>query len=177
MTISYSIYSIFLFPIYFLCLCHNSPTKTYDKPNKPTPLCLLDFLLTNSTNFLIIYSIFILFPSLTQFSPNFTHPIQITISLSFQKPKLNFSSFFHYKFEFPCPNTDLSLGATGFLTSYDVSNSNILGGKSMAYDNFELFFKANQNRIHYQIHRLNVRYDWRDEFFTEGIVALWTAYQ
>ena len=47
----------------------------------------------------------------------------------------------------------------------------------MAYDNFELFFKANQNRIHYQIHRLNVRYDWRDEFFTEGIVALWAAYQ
>lgn len=47
----------------------------------------------------------------------------------------------------------------------------------MAYDNFEQFFKANQNRIHYQIHRLNVRYDWRDEFFTEGIAALWGAYQ
>src|SRR5699024_2955335 len=129
-------------------------------------LSLANFSPYQQSNPLRSHSILILFPSLTQFSPNFTHPIQITISLSFQKPKLNFSSFFHYKFKFLCPNTDLSLGATGFLTSYDVSNSNILGGKNMAYDNFELFFKANQNRIHYQIHRRNGRYEWQDEYFT-----------
>lgn len=47
----------------------------------------------------------------------------------------------------------------------------------MQKDQFETFFKANKNRIHYQIQRLNIRYDWREEFFTEGINALWAAYK
>lgn len=42
---------------------------------------------------------------------------------------------------------------------------------------FEALFKANQIRIQNQIQRLNIRYDWYDEFFTEGIATLWTAYQ
>ena len=47
----------------------------------------------------------------------------------------------------------------------------------MKDENFEQFFKANENRIHYQINRLNIYPSWRSEFYTEGIVALWQAYK
>lgn len=42
---------------------------------------------------------------------------------------------------------------------------------------FEMFFKANERRIHYQIHRLGIHGEWYEEFYTEGIVALWNAYR
>lgn len=44
---------------------------------------------------------------------------------------------------------------------------------------FELFFKMNERRVHYQLQRLNVNVsDVRyDELYGEGIVALWKAYQ
>ena len=42
---------------------------------------------------------------------------------------------------------------------------------------FDVFFKANERRIHYQIHRLGITGEWYEEFYTEGIVALWKAYK
>lgn len=47
----------------------------------------------------------------------------------------------------------------------------------MLDNNFELFFQANERRIHYQIHRLGVSGDWYEEFYSEGMVALWHAYR
>ena len=44
-------------------------------------------------------------------------------------------------------------------------------------NDFDTFFKANERRIHYQIHRLGIRNEWYDEFYSEGIVALWKAYE
>ncbi|HLR14700.1 MAG TPA: sigma-70 family RNA polymerase sigma factor [Bacillota bacterium] len=43
--------------------------------------------------------------------------------------------------------------------------------------NFETFFKMHERRIHYQIQRLNINHAWYDDFYAEGIVALWQAYQ
>ncbi len=40
-----------------------------------------------------------------------------------------------------------------------------------------MFFKANERRIHYQIHRLGITGEWYEEFYTEGILALWNAYK
>lgn len=42
---------------------------------------------------------------------------------------------------------------------------------------FEDFFQANERRIHFQIHRLRIPHNLYDEFYTEGIVALWQAYR
>lgn len=42
---------------------------------------------------------------------------------------------------------------------------------------FDQFFQANERRIHYQIHRLGITGEWYEEFYTEGIYALWKAYQ
>ena len=42
---------------------------------------------------------------------------------------------------------------------------------------FETFFKENERRIHFQIHRLGISGDLYDEFYSEGIIALWKAYQ
>lgn len=41
---------------------------------------------------------------------------------------------------------------------------------------FEEIFKQNERRIHYHIHRLNLR-DPHQEYFQEGLVALWKAYE
>ncbi|UJL45782.1 sigma-70 family RNA polymerase sigma factor [Virgibacillus sp. NKC19-16] len=41
---------------------------------------------------------------------------------------------------------------------------------------FEEIFKQNERRIHYQIHKLNIR-DPHQEFYTEGLVAMWNAYE
>ncbi|GGA91587.1 RNA polymerase sigma factor [Ornithinibacillus halotolerans] len=41
---------------------------------------------------------------------------------------------------------------------------------------FEEIYNQNKNRIHYQIHRLNIR-DPHNEFYVEGIYALWNAYK
>src|SRR5699024_12707875 len=43
--------------------------------------------------------------------------------------------------------------------------------------NFETFFKMHERRIHYQIQRLNINHAWYDDFYSEGIVALWQAYK
>lgn len=44
-------------------------------------------------------------------------------------------------------------------------------------NSFEHFFQANERRIHFHIHRLGIPTNLHDEFYTEGIVALWNAYQ
>lgn len=41
---------------------------------------------------------------------------------------------------------------------------------------FEDIFKQNERRIHYHIHKLNIR-DPHQDFFQEGLVALWNAYK
>ncbi|WP_449355170.1 sigma-70 family RNA polymerase sigma factor [Virgibacillus natechei] len=48
----------------------------------------------------------------------------------------------------------------------------------MGKDNviFEEIFKQNERRIHYHIHKLNIR-DPHQEFYTEGLVAMWNAYE
>ncbi|TFJ91220.1 sigma-70 family RNA polymerase sigma factor [Lentibacillus salicampi] len=47
-------------------------------------------------------------------------------------------------------------------------------GKDMI--TFEEIFKQNERRIHYHIHRLNI-HDPHQEFFQEGLVAMWNAYE
>jgi|SRR5690625_2015306 len=47
----------------------------------------------------------------------------------------------------------------------------------MINQDFEQFFQANERRIHYQIHKLNIRGNWYSEFYTEGIFSLWQAYR
>lgn len=42
---------------------------------------------------------------------------------------------------------------------------------------FEQFFQGNERRIHFQIHKLGINGSWYDEFYTEGIFALWQAYR
>lgn len=42
---------------------------------------------------------------------------------------------------------------------------------------FETFFRMNERRIHYQIHRLGISGGWYDDFYSEGILALWEAHQ
>lgn len=44
-------------------------------------------------------------------------------------------------------------------------------------DHFEVFFRQHENRIHFQIHRLGISKAWYDDFYAEGIVALWDAYR
>lgn len=41
---------------------------------------------------------------------------------------------------------------------------------------FEEIFEQNKRRIHYHIHKLNIR-DPHQDFFQEGLVALWNAYE
>ncbi|MCG5102581.1 sigma-70 family RNA polymerase sigma factor [Oceanobacillus alkalisoli] len=41
---------------------------------------------------------------------------------------------------------------------------------------FEEIFKQNERRIHYHIHRLGIRDPYQD-FYSEGLFALWTAHQ
>ena len=42
---------------------------------------------------------------------------------------------------------------------------------------FDIFFKANERRIHFQIHRLGISEEWYGEFYAEGMFALWKAYK
>lgn len=42
--------------------------------------------------------------------------------------------------------------------------------------NFEEVFKQNERRIHYHIHRLGICDPYQD-FYSEGLFAMWTAYQ
>ncbi|GAA0615920.1 hypothetical protein GCM10009001_36160 [Virgibacillus siamensis] len=41
---------------------------------------------------------------------------------------------------------------------------------------FEEIFEQNKRRIHYQIHKLNIQ-DPHEEFFQEGLIAMWNAYE
>ena len=41
---------------------------------------------------------------------------------------------------------------------------------------FNQFYEAHHRRVHYQIHRLGISADWHEQFFQEGIIALWNAY-
>lgn len=42
---------------------------------------------------------------------------------------------------------------------------------------FDVFLQANEGRIYYQMHRLKIPRDLYEEFYAEGIVALWNAYK
>src|SRR5699024_12596233 len=42
---------------------------------------------------------------------------------------------------------------------------------------FETFLKMNEGRIHLQLRRLGIAGDMYEEFYAEGVVALWQAYQ
>jgi|SRR5690625_487817 len=42
---------------------------------------------------------------------------------------------------------------------------------------FETFFKVHEQRIYYQMNRLNIPRNLHPEFYAQGIVALWQAYQ
>jgi len=41
---------------------------------------------------------------------------------------------------------------------------------------FDEILKQNERRIHYYIHKLNIR-DPHQEFYQEGLVAMWNAYE
>ncbi|WP_115771586.1 sigma factor [Oceanobacillus arenosus] len=41
---------------------------------------------------------------------------------------------------------------------------------------FEDFFQQNERRIHYYLHKLNIR-DPHQEFFQERMIAMWNAYE
>eukprot|EP00130_Batrachochytrium_dendrobatidis_P008677 XP_006683552.1 hypothetical protein BATDEDRAFT_93309 [Batrachochytrium dendrobatidis JAM81] len=41
---------------------------------------------------------------------------------------------------------------------------------------FEEIFEQNERRIHYHLHKLNIR-DPHQEFYQEGIIAMWNAYE
>lgn len=43
--------------------------------------------------------------------------------------------------------------------------------------NFETFFHTHERRIYYQMNRLNIPYHLHEEFYTEGLIALWKAYE
>jgi len=42
---------------------------------------------------------------------------------------------------------------------------------------FQTFFQTNQGRIHYQIQRLGITGDLYEDFYSEGMIALWKAYK
>lgn len=42
---------------------------------------------------------------------------------------------------------------------------------------FETFLKTHERRIHFQISRLNIPHTVYDEFYAEGVFALWQAYK
>lgn len=42
---------------------------------------------------------------------------------------------------------------------------------------FEEFLRVNEDRIHFMIHRLGIKGDWYGDFYAEGLVTLWRAYQ
>ncbi|MEI3608503.1 sigma-70 family RNA polymerase sigma factor [Pseudogracilibacillus sp. SO10305] len=42
---------------------------------------------------------------------------------------------------------------------------------------FETFLQMNEKRIYFQIQRLNIHYADYDEYYTEGMLALWQAYK
>lgn len=49
-------------------------------------------------------------------------------------------------------------------------------GNAVNEVSFEDIFKQNERRIHYQIHRLGIRDPYQD-FYSEGLFALWKAYE
>ena len=69
------------------------------------------------------------------------------------------------------------LHALALLLSYDDSSKPHKGAGQNMETQFEDFFQGNERRIHFQIHRLRIPHNLYDEFYTEGIVALWQAYQ
>ncbi len=75
---------------------------------------------------------------------------------------------------------EISQGATKGRSSYDEfnrSNGNLFDRRIWMGKDFEPFFKANERRIHFQIHRLGISANWYDEFYSEGVIALWQAYK
>ncbi len=44
-------------------------------------------------------------------------------------------------------------------------------------DDFNEFFQTHERRIYYQMQRLRIPRDLYEEFYAEGILALWQAYK
>src|SRR5699024_1426010 len=72
---------------------------------------------------------------------------------------------------------EISLHALSSPFFYATFNNNQKGARYYMENQFETFFQANERRIHFQIHRLRIPHNLYDEFYTEGIVALWRPYQ
>lgn len=47
----------------------------------------------------------------------------------------------------------------------------------MVDQDFEVFFRQHEARIHFQIHRIGISTRWYDDFYSEGVLALWDAYR
>lgn len=45
------------------------------------------------------------------------------------------------------------------------------------HSDFERFLHIHEQRIYFQIHRLGISREWYEEFYGEGMLALWQAYR
>lgn len=44
-------------------------------------------------------------------------------------------------------------------------------------ETFTQIYRKHKSRIHYYLHTLQIPYQLRDEFYAEGMYAMWTAYK
>src|SRR5690625_868367 len=51
-----------------------------------------------------------------------------------------------------------------------------MGGYSMEQD-FSTFLKANERRIYYQLYRLGIPQSLHEDFYADGVLALWDSYK
>src|SRR5699024_12099514 len=58
---------------------------------------------------------------------------------------------------------------------YATFNNNQKGARYYMENQFVTFLQANERRIHFQIHIFRIPHNLYDEFYTEGIVALWRS--
>src|SRR5699024_4265348 len=104
-----------------------------------------------------------------------------TLKTTFPYPSITeisiFLSFLISEMPFPMCHLKSYLHALRHFLPYDCANSIHKGAAINMQQSFEQFFKANGHRIHFEIHRLGIPTNLHDEFYTEGIVALWKAYQ
>src|SRR5699024_7680222 len=104
-----------------------------------------------------------------------------TPKTTFSSPSITeisiFPSFLISKMPFPMHHLKSYLHALRHFLATPSANSIHKGAAMNMEQSFEQFFKANERRIHFHIHRLGIPANLHDEFYTEGIVALWKAYQ
>src|SRR5699024_7139046 len=88
-----------------------------------------------------------------------------------------FPSFLIPKMPFPIRHLKSYLHALQHFLAYDGANSIHKRAETNMEQQREQFFKANERRTHLHIHRLEIPANLYDQMYTEGIVALWKAYQ